>query len=243
MKRILFMVNHRSGSHFVQAMLRCNIKDTFVDVDGGRFDYCPSLPSPVWLSTIPEKQCLFYGVNNPKIEQFSLIQQFRKESVAEAYSIHPPIGNAAQWIANLPPADWTFFFIFRDPRNQIESTCKSANGRPDHWSRERLFPKKIQEAKLQARDIFEMRKDPRFHLINFDKLFDNPQKGLTDMFLKVGLVLNVNTYGPLIKEWNIKHNSSYEDLGAKRRERWLAWTPEERAYFCKHMTKMKGVIK
>lgn len=232
MRRILFILNHRSGSHFMEAMLRANIKDIF---QPGGFDFLPSLPGPVWLQTIPPQQCQLYGINSP-YNTWDLINSPRNIEKREAYSIHAPTVDSGQWLRNLPqPEDWTFFLMYRDPRNKMESLLKRAEGKPKCEPREVLFPDWVRISKIIAQGIVDMKRDPRFNFVDFDVLFDDPKGGLYRIFNKVGLTLDTSLYDSLVDEWNARHNSSYNDLGAKRRDRWLAWTQEEREYFCEHM--------
>lgn len=234
MKRILFILNHRSGSHFMEAMLRADVRNIF---QPNSFDFWTNLPGPIWLQTVPPEQCQYYGVNNPH-EIWSLLQSPPQDPSLEyeAYSIHAPTTGDGSWLKNnLGPGDWTFFFMYRDPRNKIESLLKRAEGRPNHLSRAEIFPDWVRLSKIIASGVIDMKKDPRFHFVDFDIMFDDPKKGLYNMFNTVGLTLDTSLYDPLIDEWNAKHNSSYNDLGTGRRDRWLAWTQEERKYFCEHM--------
>ena len=56
-----------------------------------------------------------------------------------------------------------------------------------------------------------------------------------EIYNKIGLTLDVPFYRPLVDKWNACHNSSYNDLGKKRRERWAVWTQDEKEYFCEHL--------
>lgn len=228
MKRTLFLLNHRSGSHFMEAMLRGVVDDIHRP---GTFQYKYVLPSPVWMKTDPPEQCLFYGVNNPERDIASIITDPKENQVHEAYSMHAYTSETPAFIRSLPPADWTFFFIYRDPRNKMESLLRRAAKFPESLPREKLFPDWVNISKLIVRQVVELLPDPRFHLIDFDLLFDDPLKGLNSMCRSASIELDMMLYPSLVAEWNRRHNSSYADMGGSRRERWLVWTSEERELF------------
>lgn len=228
MKRILFLVNHRSGSHFMQAMLRGDIDNTFVP---GTFSYAINLPAPVWLHTDPPEQCLFYGVNDAVNKIDDLVYKPRNITIPESYSRHADYSDTTEQIDKLPQDDWIIFFIYRDPRNRIESLLKRAASQPDCLPRRDLWPMLIERDEKLTHGVLKMRKDPRFHYIDFDTLFDDPIKGLISMFDTIGYKLNIPLYEKLIPAWHDRHNSSYSDKGRERRHRWQTWTQAEKQYF------------
>lgn len=232
MKRILFLVNHRSGSHFMQAMLRGDIDNTFVP---GTFSYATNLPAPVWLHTDPAKQCLFYGVNDAVHKKNDLIYKPRKIVIPESYSRHADYTDTTEQIDKLSHGDWTIFFIYRDPRNRIESLLKRAESQPNCLPRKDLWKMFIERDAKLTRGILKMKADPRFHYIDFDIFFDNPMKGLTSMFSIVGYKPDTVLYQKLIPAWYNRHNSSYNDKGRERRHRWETWTRAEREDFASKM--------
>lgn len=227
MRRVFFLSTARSGSTFMECMLRGEI-DTTVLALSGKDPEKMLLPAPVWLHTLPPRQCQFYGMNGPCID--SLITQTRKADVAEAYSMRMPTTAGKAWFNSLGEGDWKFIYLLRDPRNRIESACA---GNPA--VREMVFRQECAVAKTSIPYLLEMMNDPRFKAFRFEDLVVNPLEALKKMFLFAGFKLNVEFYKKLIPKWYKQSNSSFCDKGVGANERWLSWTPKEKEYFKKEV--------
>ena len=231
MRRILFLVTARSGSTFLATML-LGRPGNFADGPKafGKIDY------PVWLNTVPEKQCHFYYAAWP---DGHIIQDLIKKrpviETPEAYSWLPPANLNPSFYQTLPAADWRFVYLFRDPRGRIQSHLNRTGWEGE--KNETLFRKQCDISRCLANSAVPMLHNKRFFFLRFEDLIAKPIETLVKMFRFTGFEIDTSFYENLIQQWNTGDycNSAHIDRGKGSLMRWGDWPEEWVKYYQKEV--------
>jgi len=260
MRKALVILNYRGGSNLFNFL---NGSPSISSIQTGKEHFNPNIPSEdrkvslsgcsseaYWMATVPSKTCV-----SDHIYSFSAEQMISTSEPVELLSWR---GNVGDWWGEVSshedvpgPYDvetfyrfgpdelrslgeeWSFVYLIRDGRNQIESirnirggyeARKVAENADDYF---RVLCKGFRNRARLAVDC--SRSIPDFHLFRFEDLIADPISVMTQIYNVLGVELDVDQAVRALK-FSLKHakktHSSFGGEGLPT-TRWASWTDKE----------------
>lgn len=265
MKKALFLLNYRGGSSLFNLLNGCHTiysihedkdylnpfvfeEDRIVNIEG-----INCTPHSFWMATIPYKTCIsehLYSYNPEQITALDLnIDLFSwygnvgdwwgevksHSEVPEPYTSNTFYRFGPEELISLGE-DWSFVYLSRDPRNQIESLYNVRGGYEE--SKRLKDPRDYFQVLCKgSRNRMRMAIDCKnklqnFKLFYFEDLIKNPVEVMKLVYDFLDLDLN-KTYVENSYKFSLDIKKTHSSFGSTKKvnKRWLCWTDWKKDLF------------
>lgn len=234
MRKILFILNYRGGTHLFLSFSNAGKAENV----GSR--------NAFWLPTIPEKACpceslltVRHNMDVPaRFECFSWFTHIgdwwgdlTSAKVPGPYALQTPVRYGPDEIQALPGDDWRVVHLVRDGRNQVSSTFKFHGGRETRKRKEdphdyfKALCKGFRNRARMAIDCNSLLSN--FKLVKFEHLFMDPIGTMKEMYAFIGLDLDEDFIGKAAGRARAGGWTGHSSFGSSggMNQRWKDWAP------------------
>jgi hypothetical protein len=213
--RLCIFLVARCGSDFVRATL---------DPKRGELPTTPKCTSLLEDSFPGEYLPVDYIMKTPEI----------KEGSREIYAYYVPTEASGEYL--LPPyfpgdpKQWRFVYLLRDPRNRIVSYLNWGKVKEKDLSEKERggeIDLICNAVKISTSGILEMSKDPRFTVLRFEDLVEDPTAEFARILRMINLKLDTKKFQQKLPLF--ESNSSFGDKGTDSNNRWKALDKKSKA--------------